>query len=303
MKKRNVSPLSINEIQEFTIKALFSDDYLLNKIVLKGGNALSHAYRMVDRTSIDIDLSIRGDFDRPKVEIEKLLCFQLSNVFLEKGYTVFDCLLSPKPEEFSRSELKEFWGGYIFEFKLINTTEYKTIHSHSQDLRRRSMPVNVFNGRTFTIEFSRHEYCEPSESVNIAGSRAIVYSPFLILIEKIRAICQQMPDYRAIVPTMKPRPRPRDFFDIFNLVEKRKLTDEITKETSLQVITHVFEAKRVPLQLLDRIEESRDFHEQGFPALVATIPADNKIEPFGFYFDFVERIGRKVWNELNKLKF
>ena len=298
MKKQTPPTLSINQIQELTIKALFTDDYLLNKIVLKGGNALSHAYRMVDRTSTDVDLSIRGDFDRPKAEIEELLSSQLSRVFLEKGCTVFDCSFIPKPEEFGRPELKEFWGGYVFEFKVISTADFNAISSNPQDLRRRSMPVDVSSGRTFTIEFSRHEYCDPSEPITIAGSRAVVYSALLIVIEKLRAICQQMPDYRQVVPTMKSRPRPRDFFDIFNLVEQRKLSDELTEEVSLQVIKHVFEAKRVALKFLGRIEDSRDFHESGFPALKATIPADSGIEPFGFYFNYVERIGRKIWSKL-----
>lgn len=49
----------------------------------------------------------------------------------------------------------------------------------------------------------------------------------------------------------------------------------------------MFAAKRVPLSLLGHIGDSRDFHEQGFPALRETVRLGHKLESFGFYFDYV----------------
>jgi len=42
----------------------------------------------------------------------------------------------------------------------------------------------------------------------------------MLVIEKIRAICQQMLEYKEIVKTLKPSPRPRDFFDIYLLMNR-----------------------------------------------------------------------------------
>jgi len=44
------------EIRRMTIKALFSDDFLLEQLVLKGGNALNLVHRIGNRSSLDIDL-------------------------------------------------------------------------------------------------------------------------------------------------------------------------------------------------------------------------------------------------------
>ena len=50
------------EVRRVTITALFSDDKLIDQIVLKGGNALSLVYGLSQRTSLDLDFSIEKDF-------------------------------------------------------------------------------------------------------------------------------------------------------------------------------------------------------------------------------------------------
>jgi len=50
------------EIRRHTIIALFSDDFLLNRLVLKGGNALEIAHDLVHRGSVDLDFSIPDEF-------------------------------------------------------------------------------------------------------------------------------------------------------------------------------------------------------------------------------------------------
>ena len=50
-------------IRKIAIVALFADDFLFERLVLKGGNALGLALGMSSRTSLDLDFSIENDFD------------------------------------------------------------------------------------------------------------------------------------------------------------------------------------------------------------------------------------------------
>lgn len=52
-----------DQIRLTILTALFSGDELCRHLVLKGGNALSLAYGVGDRTSPDLDFSIADDFD------------------------------------------------------------------------------------------------------------------------------------------------------------------------------------------------------------------------------------------------
>lgn len=50
----------IEQIKKLALIALFSDDDLMNTLVLKGGNALDLIYRVDNRASLDLDFSIEG---------------------------------------------------------------------------------------------------------------------------------------------------------------------------------------------------------------------------------------------------
>ena len=79
---------------------------------------------------------------------------------------------------------------------------------------------NAYFDRNFTkifqIDISCHEYCKYREEREIDGVVVYVYPIDLILIEKIRAICQQLPKYKKYVPQPSRSPRAKDFFDIYN---------------------------------------------------------------------------------------
>ena len=47
----------LDEIKRLTLIGLFSDDDLMDTLVLKGGNALDIVHHIAPRASIDIDLS------------------------------------------------------------------------------------------------------------------------------------------------------------------------------------------------------------------------------------------------------
>ena len=49
----------------------------------------------------------------------------------------------------------------------------------------------------------------------------------------------------------------------------------------------IFEVKRVPLFLIGKIGESREFHRPDFEAVVATVKQNIELRDFDFYFDYV----------------
>lgn len=58
--------MDLADIRRTVIMAIFADDLLMEKLVLKGGNALELVLGLVTRGSVDIDLSMAGDFDDRK---------------------------------------------------------------------------------------------------------------------------------------------------------------------------------------------------------------------------------------------
>jgi len=113
-----------------------------------------------------------------------------------------------------------------------------------------------------------------------------VYSPQMIVAEKIRAICQQLPEYKSVVPSINGRPRPRDFFDIYNV--SKSLSVDFENSEFHSIIKEVFTVKRVPLSYLDKIKSQREFHQSTFDSSVKiSVPADFDLKSFDYYFEFV----------------
>jgi predicted nucleotidyltransferase component of viral defense system len=83
------APIDFQSIRRAAITALFSDDVLFEKIVLKGGNALNLALKMSDRTSLDLDFSIENDFEDLE-DIQNRVSAALERRFGSFGYRVFD---------------------------------------------------------------------------------------------------------------------------------------------------------------------------------------------------------------------
>ncbi|MFL6690512.1 MAG: nucleotidyl transferase AbiEii/AbiGii toxin family protein [Alphaproteobacteria bacterium] len=54
--------VSLDEVRRRILIALFSDDELMDVLVLKGGNALSIIHKVGSRASLDMDFSIKRAF-------------------------------------------------------------------------------------------------------------------------------------------------------------------------------------------------------------------------------------------------
>ena len=56
----------------------------------------------------------------------------------------------------------------------------------------------------------------------------------------------------------------------------------------------MFTLKKVPLELIDKISETYDFHNLDYESLKATVPTHLEVKEFKFYFDFVVEKVKKL---------
>ena len=207
----------------------------------------------------------------------------LRDTFRPKGYQVFDVKLEKRPPELT-ADLEDFWGGYRVEFKLIQLDRYKELKENIEALRKNA--VQLGQGSKFSIDISKHEYTTGKAQFEFDGFTIFVYTPEMILCEKLRAICQQMPEYGPVVKRTRPgSPRARDFIDIHTLLSALKI--DLTTQQNRELLTQIFASKRVKLSLLRKVEKYREFHRTDYKAVVDTVKAGVTLKDFDFYVDFV----------------
>jgi len=273
------------KIKKLAIVAMVSDDELMDRLVLKGGNAIDLVYHISHRSSFDIDFSMSSEFTPGELgglrdKAEKVL----QETFRPEGYRVFDVTFEEKPPKLDEAHRK-FWGGYSIGFKLILESTYNQNSSNIEYLRRNATVVGPSDKRVFEIEISKFEYCNGKTAKEIEGYKVYVYTPEMIVLEKARAICQQIPEYRDIVKMRPATARARDFFDIYTLMEYFNIN--LNESGTKDVLTTIFGAKKVPLNFLRKIKDYKEFHRPDFVSVTATVKAGLSLREFDFYFDYV----------------
>ena len=294
-KAETATPDLLETIKKTTIISLFSDDDLLDLLVLKGGNAMDIVHKVSSRASVDIDLSVDKNFDYDTVwpKVEKAI----HDGFAAKGYLAFDIKMTIKPGKMP-DELASFWGGYLVEFKLISLARATEVDRQLDTMRREA--IQLGEGSRFTIDISRHEYTDDKQSHDLDGYTIYVYSPEMIVCEKLRAICQQMEPYAEIIKRKGlGNQRARDFIDIEVLVKKFNI--DLGTARAKHLVEQMFTIKKVPLTLLGEIPEieTRQFHAIGYPEVRAAMKPGIEVHPFDYYFDFVAEHLQKLkplWN-------
>jgi len=273
----------LQKIKLMTISALVSDDILIGILVLKGGNALNLAYDITSRGSIDIDFSMENDFsENEKIRIKRKLSYLLNQEFEKENYVVFDVKLNDRPENIME-EIKSFWGGYLLEFKIISSDIYNEYKDDKDALRRRALPIHEDQSPKFTVDISKYEYIANKRLRDIEGTIVSVYSPEMLAIEKLRALCQQNQDYKNIILSFTPKSRARDFYDIYNI--STSFIIDFKSFDNIELCHQIFAAKRVPLSYIPRIEEQREFHRQSWDSVKDTVDPNELLKEFDFYFD------------------
>lgn len=275
----------IEQIKRLAVVAMFSDDELMEMLVLKGGNALDIVYGVAPRASLDLDFSIPTEFEPNDIgTIESKMKKALTKLFHENGYTVFDMKFGERPED-TDPRIPPFWGGYRLEFKIIETTQFEELLDDQQALRVNAVDVGPGSQKTYRIEISKWEYCEPKRRTEIEDYTVYVYTPEMIVMEKLRAICQQMPEYSRFLGKSYETARARDFFDIYTVVEHFNIN--LTTSENLRLLKHIFAVKEVPINLIGNIKEFREYHRSDFVAVENTVKPDIRIKDFDYYFDYV----------------
>ena len=273
--------MDLTEIRRLVVIAMFSDDFLLDRLVLKGGNALELVHGIVSRGSVDVDFSVQEDFGDWE-DAQRRIKRALQDRFDSSGYEVFDVSFRTIPQQ-----QKGPWGGYAVEFKVISKKQidafrrkYPDGRRRLEQMRREAHLVGPNQQRTFKIEISRHEFCATKVERTLDDYTIYVYTPEMIAIEKLRAICQQMPEYKL---RKKQIPRARDFFDVHAILTHCDI--DLARPESIALLRSIFAAKEVPLVLLTNIESQREFHRPDWPAVANAVLGS--VRSFDFYFEYV----------------
>ena len=290
VKAANNEQETLEKIKKLAVTAMFSDDDLMDELVLKGGNAMALIHKLTSRQSVDLDFSMEHDFPDGVEGAKAKILRALLQTFRAAGYEPFDFNMEERPAQVS-ADLASFWGGYALEFKLVPTGQYE---AQKHDLERlRKAALSIGQGRKFLIDISRFEYVEDKEPNDLDGYRIYVYSPTMIACEKLRAICQQMEEYGPVVKRTRPgAPRARDFVDIYVLVEELGL--KLTESEAIQITQEMFKVKHVELAWLANIGQEREFHRQGFETVKQTMNPSYDLKDFDFYFEYVVELAQKV---------
>lgn len=268
--------MDFDEIRRHTIVALFSDDALLEELVLKGGNAISLIYGFGNRASLDLDFSLENDFE-DVADAERRIFKALETRFSQVGLTVFDTKFGARPRNADKGSR---WGGYQFVFKLIAKSKEGELQGNLEGIRRQALIVGPAQQRIFTVDLSKHEFCGGKVERELDNYTIYVYTPEMIVIEKLRAICQQM---RRYLLNPAKRGRARDFYDIHLLVTAKGI--DLTTNENVRLLRDIFQAKDVPLDLLESIREEHEIHRIDWPSVRDSVSP--RLGEFDYYLDFV----------------
>lgn len=277
--------VNLDDIRRLVIIAMFTDDVLFEQLVLKGGNAISLVYGYGSRSSLDVDFSIEHEFADVAAASGRIKN-ALEDRFGASGYSVFDYKFGPRPREIS-TEIPKGWGGYRAEFKIIEREKFDAASGNLDIMRRNASVVGPAQLRTFLIDISKCEYCAPKTERELERYSVFVYTPAMLAIEKLRAICQQMPEYPL---RERKTARARDFYDIWLIVSSTGI--DLTALDNAELAINIFAAKEVDLNLLEKLGTVREFHRPDWPAVQDSVAGD--LEDFDFYFEFVVMEAQKL---------
>jgi len=269
--------MKIEDVITEVVIAIYGSPRLAKLLILKGGSAMRMFDDQNTRLSIDADFSIEDvltDADPVFREMEQCLAARFSI----HGFELIDFKATKKPKKV-RQGFPEWWGGWACEFKLVD----KKHHKKTLETRRRNAltPVGA-NSQKIQIDLSEHEYCGKQRTKTIHGTRIRAYSREMIVLEKLRAICQQHPKYPYRQQTKN---RARDFYDIHCLTIDT--SDEFIRRCQHH-LKAVFDAKEVPLRILRALWDDDAFIDEfrrGFDQVEDTV--HGRVHNFDVYLEHV----------------
>lgn len=288
-----------DEIRNTTLKAIFSNDQLNEKLVLKGGNALK-IYGIVERESQDLDFSIKETVRFSEEKEGKEFQKSISEAFNNKGYFVNAFEFVSKPN-IRHDSLPPYWGGYKITFTLLDVSLYQDVIAsqdpeNMKELNKYGIPLER-DGKKIEIDLSYDEYVENKEDYNLNGTKIYLYSPLMIVYEKIRASCQQLDEYPL---TKKTKTRARDLYDIYKSLTNSKhidLRDQVLSFENFYILENIFRVKKVPLSLMKKLETKKDDLKIDYEEKVLPQVSSRNHEDFEFIFDYNQKLFKDLYEK------
>ncbi len=284
--------IDIDSVIETCLIAIYSNDVLNKKLYLKGGQALRIAYDQKTRLSADADFSMEVGIEEADPFFD-LLRKSLYSEFSNKKFYLFDFKFTKKPKK-NKDGAPDFWRGWEVEFKLITKDK---MGDPLDKQRREAIVPEGSESPTIRLDISEFEYCKSIEKIKVKSVEVKVYSQVLIVLEKLRAICQQHPDYKLKSTTAD---RARDYYDIeriyYKIIQKNGKKDFLLECS--KHLKKVFEAKGVDTQIIKSIfdESFVRLQAEGWEAVKATV--NMKTDNFDYYLETL----RDITYELQVLK-
>jgi predicted nucleotidyltransferase component of viral defense system len=280
--------MKIEDVINEVVIAIYGSPSLAKLLVLKGGCAMRMFDEHNTRLSIDADFSIEDVLtDTDPVFREMEACF--TTRFATHGFDLLDFKAARKPKKLRRG-FPAWWGGWACEFKLVEKKHRKK----SLETRRRNalIPAGA-NSPKIQIDLSEHEYCGKPRTKTFHGTSIRGYSSEMLVLEKLRAICQQHPDYPY---RQQPKNRARDFYDISTLTDD---TSDKFIRCCQDHLKAVFKAKEVPQWILRALWDDDAFVDEfrlGFDQVKTTVRG--RLDDFNTYLEHVRFLVRDVCPDL-----
>jgi len=274
--------MKIDEVITDTIIAVYQDPELAGWLFLKGGSAMRIFDNCTSRLSIDADFSIVKSIKNEKLFFG-VIRKNVGVHFRKLKFDIIDFKQTRKPRKIDPKK-PDWWGGWLCEFKLVSF-EFR---GKSLNVKRRNALIpEGANSSKIILEISEYEYCGKSRIKSILGVKIKGYSRELIVLEKIRAICQQHPEYQF----RSSKNRARDFYDIYELTTD--IDDGFSKRCSKH-IQKVFKAKEVPLNFLDDLwrDDFIDEQRRGFDEVKNTVTGN--IQDFDVYVEHLRFLVKEI---------
>lgn len=278
--------VAIDRVIEICLTAIYKNDLLNANLYLKGGQYLRVKENLKNRFSVDTDFSYDGKIEDSEVYFETLKSC-LTQEFYSNGFYLFAFKFSRRPKMLAE-DTPDFWIGWAVEFKFI---ENEKRNLKDDQLNREAIIAEGTSSPKVLIDISQSEYCGSSDIVKLQSVEVKTYSRELVILEKLRALCQQHPDY----PYKDGNPRGRDYFDIEQLwskaISEPNLDEDAFKAGLLKHIKEVFAAKNVDLGLLKKIQEEKFVESQklNWPSVEQTV-AKEVLKPFSYYIENIKEI-------------
>jgi hypothetical protein len=161
--------------------------------------------------------------------------------------------------------------------------------------RRNALIPEGSNSPKIQIDLSENEYCGMSRTKTIHGTKIRAYSREMLVLEKMRAICQQHPKYPY---RQQMKNRARDFYDIHGLTVDA--SDEFIQRCRRH-LNAVFDAKEVPLWLLGALWDDDAFVDEfrrGFDQVKDTVRG--RLDDFDVYLEHTRFLIQDICSDIPK---